>query len=174
MNLRVVLLNIILHVILNRLNWTQIRGARRPFNYSNSCRSDYRLCKGRSVPFCIVLLELKLRILLYDLVDEGDNNARVRALIYCLPVLLPKEPLMPAVFPTNTPLKLPSNLPLIPCLYIVLVVEFVWPDFACNIELCVSARLCPCLVTPKDLIPLLVRPINVFLCPLKPLLPIFL
>jgi hypothetical protein len=124
------------------------------------------------MPFCVVLLKGKLRVLSYNLVYNWDNNARIRAFIYCLLVLLPKEPLMPAVFPTYRPPKHLSNLPLVAVLYVVLVVNLLSPNYPCNPDLCVSPRLCPRLVTLEDLIPLFVRPIDVLFSPFKSLLPI--
>ena len=63
-HLRVVLLDIILHFIPNGLNRTEVWGARRLLNNPQLCSFEYRLCKSRSMPFSIVLLELQLWILL--------------------------------------------------------------------------------------------------------------
>ena len=101
MNLRVVLLDIIFHIIPSCLNWIQIQGAGKPLNNLYASSFDYRLCKSRGLALSFILLKLKLRILPQDLVHEGDNNTGIRALINFLLVLLPKKPLMPAVFPTN-------------------------------------------------------------------------
>jgi hypothetical protein len=124
------------------------------------------------VSLCIVLLKLKLWILGEDLIYYRDNDSTVGSFIYCLPVFLPKESSMPAILPTYRPPKHPSNLPLIAVLYIILIIDFLLPNFACNPNPSISSRLCPRLITPKDLIPLLVCPINVLLCPIKSLLSI--
>jgi hypothetical protein len=121
---------------------------------------------------CVVLLKLKLWILCNNPIHHRDNNTRVRALIYCLPVLLLKQTSMPAILSTYQPLKHLSNLPLVAVLHTILIIDFFLPNFACNPNPCMSSRLCPRLVTPKDLIPLFICLINVFLGLIKSLFPI--
>jgi hypothetical protein len=118
---------------------------------------------------CIVLLKLKLRILCKDFIYYGDNNSTIRAFIYCLLVLLPKEALMPAILPTYLTPKHLSNLLLIAVLYTILIIDFFLPNFACHPNPYMCPRLYPRLITPEDLIPLLIGPTNMFLCLFKPL-----
>jgi hypothetical protein len=118
---------------------------------------------------CVVLLKLKLWILYKDLVHYRDNNSSIRAFIYCLLILLPKQSSVPSILPTYRPPKHPSNLPLVVMLYTILIIDFFFPNFACYLGLCMFSRLCPRLITPKDLILLLIYPANMFSCLIKSL-----
>jgi hypothetical protein len=113
------------------------------------------------VSLCVVLLKLKLWILSKDLIYYGDNDSTVGSFIYCLLVLLPKEPSVLTILSTYRPLKHLSNLSLIAWLDIILIIYLRFSNFACNPYLCMSPRLCPCLITLKNLIPLLICLVNV-------------
>jgi hypothetical protein len=121
----------------------------------------------------VVLLKEKFRKLTLDIVHNWDNNTRVRTLIYCLLILLPKQALVPAIFPTYRPPKHPPDLSLVARVNVILVVYLFLPNFPCSPSPCMSPKLCPCFVTPKNLIPLLVRPVFMLFSPFKPLLPVF-
>jgi hypothetical protein len=77
----------------------------------------------------VVLLKEKFRKLTLDIVHNWDNNARVRTLIYCLPILLPKQALMPAIFPTYRPPKHPPDLSLVARVNAILIVYLFLPNF---------------------------------------------
>jgi hypothetical protein len=81
---------------------------------------------------------------------------------------------MPTILSTYRPPKHPSNLPLVAVLYTILIIDFFLPNLAYNPNLSMSSRLCPRLITLKDLNLLFICSINVLLCPYKPLLPILL
>jgi hypothetical protein len=76
---------------------------------------------------------------------------------------------MPAILPTYQPLKHPPDLPLVARLDAVLIIYLFLPNFPCSPSPYMSPRLCPCLVTLKNLIPLLVRPILILFSLIKPL-----
>src|SRR5690242_13514533 len=78
---------------------------------------------------------------------------------------------MPPVFPTYRPPKHPSNLPLMPRNYTILIIHLLTnsPRNPCT---SMFPRLCPRLIAPEDLVPLLVRPIDVFFCKSESFLPI--
>jgi hypothetical protein len=126
------------------------------------------------VSLCVILLKLKLWVLSEDLIYYRNNDSTVGSFIYCLPVFLLKQASMPAILSTYWPPKHSSNLPLVTVLYIILVIHFLFANFACNPYTCVSSRLCLCFITPENLIPLLVCPINMLLCLFKSLLSILL
>jgi hypothetical protein len=56
--------------------------------------------------------------------------------------------------------------------YAILVEYLFSSNFPCNPDLPMLARLCPSLVTPKNLVPLLVRPVFMLLYPINPFLAI--
>ena len=168
MHLWIVQLNIIFHVIPQILNRTKVWGARWPLNNPQLYSFNNRFCKGRSMPFGIVLLELQLWVLLQDLIHYRDNDSTIRPLIYglpvLLPVLLPKQALMLAILPTYRPPKHPSNLPLISWCHTIFMLLLFRP--ASDSKSSMPPRLCPCFITPEDLIPLLICPVDMLLCPL--------
>jgi hypothetical protein len=109
---------------------------------------------------CVVLLKLKLWILSKDLIYYRDNDSIVGSFIYCLLVLLPKEPLVLTILSTYRPPKHLFNLSLIVWLDIILIIYLCFSNFVYNPYLYISPRLCPCLITLKNLIPLLIYLVN--------------
>jgi len=124
------------------------------------------------MPFGVVLLKEELGILFLNVVDKWNNNSWIRAFIYSLPVFLLKEIFMPAIFPTYRPPKHRPDLPLITRSNVVLVVYLFSPNFPRYPDPPVPARLYPSLITPQNLIPLLVRPVLMLFGPFLPLLAI--
>jgi hypothetical protein len=66
------------------------------------------------VPFSVVLLEREIWVFREYLLDYRYNNTAIRGGIYYLLVLLPKQPLMPAIFARNRPPEHPPYLSLVP------------------------------------------------------------
>ena len=106
--------------------------------------------------FSVILLELKLGIGLEYFIYNWDNYTRVRSLIYRLLILLPKQAFVPAIFTGYRAPKHLAYLPLMAVANTVLVVYLVGPPS--NPGFSVFTRLCPGFVTPKNTVPLLVRP----------------
>jgi hypothetical protein len=79
---------------------------------------------------------------------------------------------MPAIFPTYRPLKHLPDLSLITRSNIVLVIYLFSPNFPRYPDLPVLAKLYPSLITPQNLILLLVRPVLVLFSLFLPLLAI--
>jgi len=102
------------------------------------------------MPRGIVLLKRKIRELSQDLVHNWDNNPRIRTLIYALLILLPKEPPMPLILPTYTPLKHLSNLLLVLGLYAILVIHLLLSNLASCLDPHIPSKLYPCLVALED------------------------
>jgi hypothetical protein len=113
------------------------------------------------VSLCVVLLKLKLWILNKDLIYYRDNNSIIGSFIYYLLVLLLKEPSVSTILSTYRPIKHLFNLFLIAWLDTILIIYLCFSNFIYNLYLCISLRLCPCLITLKNLIPLLICLVNV-------------
>jgi len=60
---------------------------------------------------------------------QWDNNSWIRALIYCLPILLPKKPLMPAIFPTYLTPKTSIQSSFDSVMNTILVIYLFFPQF---------------------------------------------
>ena len=96
-----------------------------------------------------------------------DGIFAIRFRSNCPLLLLPEQVSPFPIFPTYIVTEYPSNSPLPLVLDTVGVKEFRSPDFPCTPLPFVISRLYPALVAPANLIPLLVCPIQVFLCPGK-------
>jgi hypothetical protein len=70
MDVRVMSLNIVFHIIPKGLNWVEIRTICRPCYYFDSYSFKDRFSKRRRIPFCVILLELKLWILLKNFIHQ--------------------------------------------------------------------------------------------------------
>jgi hypothetical protein len=73
-DLWIVVLNPVFHFIPESLNRVQIRGVWWLVYRLNPKCIKHRHYKGGCVPFYIILLELKLGVLLQDLLNKWDNN----------------------------------------------------------------------------------------------------
>jgi hypothetical protein len=113
----------------------------------------------------IILLKLKLWVYLKYFIDNWEDYTQVRTLIYRLPILLPKRASMSAIFTGYRAPEHPFYLPLVTVAYTIFVIDFIGPPS--SPDLSIFTRLCPGFVTPKNTIPLLVRPVLMFLSPGK-------
>ena len=86
----------------------------------------------------------------------------------CALFLLPEQTSPFPVFPTYTAPEHPSNSPLPLMLDTIRVKELRATDFPCTPLPSMISRLNPALVTPADLIPLLIRLVLMLLSPRKP------
>ena len=102
--------------------------------------------------------------------NDRDNNPCVRAFIYCLLILLPKESLMSSIFPTNRAPKYPPDLPLISILDAIRMVELLLPNLTRNPSSRMSPWVYPRFVAQKHRKPLLFGPKEMLPGPVKPIL----
>ena len=71
-------------------------------------------------------------------------------------------PIYSWTFPMSTWNRTPKHLYnsfSILCFYIIRIEKLRFSNFPCHLNLFMFARICPCLITPKDTIPLLIRPV---------------
>ena len=120
------------------------------------------------MPCSSVLLIREARVI-EEIVEKcWDSMFAIRFRCNRPPLLLLEQASPFPIFPTYTAPEHPSNSPLPLVLDTVGMKELRSPDFPCTPLPFVISRLYPALIAPANLIPLLVCPIQVFLCPGKP------
>jgi len=153
------LLNPILHIIPQCLNWIEIWWIWRPEDRSEAvhCHRLYResCCMSAS----IILLKLEPWMCCHVFCNFRDNMFWVWFLCDCALRLLLKYTKSLAIQTTYTPLKHLAYTTLLSWFHAIRMIKLWRASFPGNIHLCMLARINPSFITPKYSYPLFESPV---------------
>lgn len=175
----VLIFNIVFHAALDRFNRVEVRAEGWPFYHGHSSFTEVLVNTICGMGAGVVLHEDKLRLLLLlthrdPAIDERDRMGAICLLHDCALFLLPEEAgtLLMARDAREAAPEYPTTLPLVFFDDAIGVPNLV--AFVSDVLLAMGASSYPCLVSPKDLRPLLGSPILVIFSPLEACLAVLL